>query len=157
MKVRCWRMLWSPPYQVIIPAYSSRVLEWRLLCVERTSACNSQLSLQIVEWVFTLSFSHSPTEASTYCFLDTWIFVLFLSLLAEHTQHQILFPLQRPVFVVSCVRSSLFGVWLGLVFLAMRSEVKASCCPDASLIFVHTYYKVKFNKPYYGISTRAIQ
>ena len=67
-----------------------------------------------------------------------------------HTQHQILFPLQRQVFVVSCVKSSLFGIWMGLVFLAMRSEVKASCCLDASLILVHTHYKVKFSKPYYG-------
>jgi len=146
-------MPWSLPYQVIIPAYFSLALEWHLLCAEWTSACSSQLSLQIVEWVVTLSFSHSLTEASTYCFLDTWIFVMFFFIFTRTHTAQNSFSLTKAS--VCCVLCRVFFIWLmdGFVFLAMRSEVKASCCLDASLMFVHTQCKVKFSKPYYGIST----
>jgi hypothetical protein len=46
-------------------------------------------------------------------------FCLVFSFLAEHTQYQIVFPLQRPVFVVSCVKVSLFSLRMRLVLPAM--------------------------------------
>jgi len=121
-------MLWSPPYQVIIPAYFLLVPEWRLLCVEWTSVCSSQLSLLIVEWVVTLSFSHSPTDASTYCFLDTWIFVLFFSFLTEHTHStKFFFPYKGKCLL--CLVSSLlylaYGWGLSSLPWDLRSRLPA--------------------------------
>ena len=56
-----------------------------------------------------------------------------------HTQHQILFCSIGQCLFMSCVKFSLFGLWMDLVFLAMWSEVKASCFLDASHIFIYTH------------------